>query len=39
MKFYLEQVDSVFAHVKSSENGLSASEAEKRLNENGKNKL
>ncbi len=39
MKFYLEQVDSVFSHVKSSEAGLTASEAEKRLAENGKNKL
>ena len=39
MKFYLEQVDSVFSHVKSSENGISAAEAEKRLAENGKNKL
>ena len=39
MKFYLEQIESVFAHVKSSENGLSTAEAEKRLSENGKNKL
>ena len=39
MKFYLEQVDSVFSHVKSSENGLTTAEAEKRLSENGKNKL
>ena len=39
MKFYLEQVDSVFSKVKSSANGLSTAEAEKRLAENGKNKL
>ncbi|MBO5410455.1 MAG: cation-translocating P-type ATPase [Clostridia bacterium] len=39
MKFYLEQVDSVFSHVKSSENGITTAEAEKRLAENGKNKL
>ena len=39
MKFYLEQTDSVFSQVKSSESGLSSSEAEKRLSENGKNKL
>ncbi len=39
MKFYLEQIENVFGHVKSSENGLSAAEAEKRLAENGKNKL
>ena len=39
MKFYLEQIESVFSHVNSSENGLSSSEAEKRLAENGKNKL
>ena len=31
MKFYLEQVDSVFSHVKSSENGITTAEAEKRL--------
>ncbi len=39
MKFYLEQIESVFDHVKSSETGLSSAEAEKRLAENGKNKL
>ncbi|MBQ8015814.1 MAG: cation-translocating P-type ATPase [Clostridia bacterium] len=39
MKFYLEQVDSVFSHVKSSEAGLTTAEAEKRLAANGKNKL
>ena len=35
MKFYLEQVESVLAHVKSSEKGLTSAEAEKRLSENG----
>ncbi len=39
MKFYLEQVSDVFAAVKSSEAGLTTAEAEKRLAENGKNKL
>ena len=39
MKYYLEQIESVFGHVKSSESGISAAEAEKRLAENGKNKL
>ena len=39
MKFYLEQIDSVFKHVNSSEQGLSTAEAERRLAENGKNKL
>lgn len=39
MKFYLEQVESVFSHVKSTEDGLTTAEAEKRLSENGKNKL
>ena len=39
MKFYLEQLEAVFSHVKSSEAGLTAAEAEKRLAENGKNKL
>ena len=39
MKFYLEQVDSVLSHIKSSEKGLTSAEAEKRLSENGKNKL
>ena len=39
MKYYLEQIESVFSHVKSSESGISAAEAEKRLAENGKNKL
>ncbi len=39
MKHYLEEAASVLAEVKSSENGLSSAEAEKRLAENGKNKL
>lgn len=39
MKFYLEQIDSVFSDVKSSEMGLTTAQAEKRLAENGKNKL
>ena len=39
MKFYLEQIGDVFAHVKSSDAGLATAEAEKRLAENGKNKL
>ncbi len=39
MKFYLEQTEKVLAEVKSSENGLTSAEAEKRLAENGKNKL
>ncbi len=39
MKHYLESVESVFSEVKSTEKGLSSAEAEKRLAENGKNKL
>ncbi len=39
MKYYLHEVSDVFAEVKSSENGLTSAEAEKRLQENGKNKL
>ncbi len=39
MKYYLENVADVFEKVSSSENGLSTAEAEKRLQENGKNKL
>ena len=39
MKHYLESVESVFNEVKSTEKGLSSAEAEKRLAENGKNKL
>ncbi len=39
MKHYLHEVGDVFAEVKSSEQGLTSAEAEKRLQENGKNKL
>ena len=39
MKFYLENVEEVFKQVKSSAEGLTSAEAEKRLAENGKNKL
>ena len=39
MKHYLHEVADVFAEVKSSEQGLTSAEAEKRLQENGKNKL
>ncbi len=40
MKFYAMEKDAVISQVASSEeNGLTAEEAEKRLNENGKNKL
>ena len=39
MKFYLEEAAKVFAEVKSSEKGLTTAEAEKRLEQNGKNKL
>ncbi len=39
MKYYLHEVNEVFEEVKSSEQGLTSAEAEKRLQENGKNKL
>ncbi len=39
MKFYLESVEAAFQEVKSSLEGLTTREAEKRLQENGKNKL
>ena len=39
MKHYLEEASAVFDEVKSSEAGLSTSEAEQRLAQNGKNKL
>lgn len=39
MKYYLEEVDSVIKELNTTENGLSTAEAEKRLAENGKNKL
>ena len=39
MKHYCEEVTSVLAEVKSSQNGLSSAEAQRRLELNGKNKL
>ena len=39
MKHYLHEVNDVFAEVKSSAEGLTSAEVEKRLQENGKNKL
>ena len=39
MKFYCEDIGTVLEQVSGSENGLSSAEAEKRLAENGKNKL
>ena len=39
MKHYLHSTDEVFEHVSSSPAGLTSSEAEKRLAENGENKL
>lgn len=39
MKFYLEQMENVFAEVKSSEAGLTGKEAEERCARDGKNKL
>ena len=39
MKYYLEETKAVFDEVKSNENGLTQTEAEKRLEANGKNKL
>lgn len=39
MKHYLNSINEVFDSVKSGEAGLTASQAEKRLAENGKNKL
>ncbi len=39
MKYYLQSIAEVFGKVSSSENGLTTAEAEKRLAENGKNKL
>ena len=38
-KYYLEEVSDVLKQVNSTENGLTEAEAEKRLAENGKNKL
>lgn len=39
MKFYSADKEAVMKHVKTAPNGLSSEEAEKRLAENGKNKL
>ena len=39
MKYYCEDAERVIAELDSSESGLSSSEAERRLAENGKNKL
>ena len=39
MKFYLEQSSTVLDELKSTADGLSTAEADKRLEENGKNKL
>ncbi len=39
MKYYLEKYDDVLKEVKSNSEGLTAKEADKRLEENGKNKL
>ncbi len=39
MKFYNESIEKVLSELGSSEEGLSSAEAEKRLSENGKNKL
>ncbi len=39
MKHYLENIENVFEEVKSTPEGLTSAEAEKRLSQNGKNKL
>lgn len=39
MKYYCSEIDDVLVETKSSRGGLSSEEAEKRLEENGKNKL
>jgi len=39
MKFYLEETEKVFSEVKSSPQGLTSAEAQKRLERDGKNKL
>ena len=39
MKYYCSEIDDVLVETKSSRGGLSSQEAEKRLEENGKNKL
>ncbi|MBR4471463.1 MAG: calcium-translocating P-type ATPase, PMCA-type [Erysipelotrichaceae bacterium] len=38
-KYYLEEINDVLKHFQTNEDGLSSAEAEKRLAENGKNKL
>lgn len=39
MKYYCSEVGDVLSEVKSTPEGLSSAEVEKRLAENGKNKL
>ena len=39
MKFYCEEIEEVLKETGSSKGGLGSSEAAKRLEENGKNKL
>lgn len=39
MKYYCEDAEKVLSELGSAENGLTQTEAERRLNENGKNKL
>ena len=39
MKFYCESEEKVLAEVSSQKDGLTSAEADKRLSENGKNKL
>ncbi len=39
MKHYLEQIEAVFKELDSNQNGLTSDEAQKRLSENGANKL
>jgi len=39
LKFYCEEIEKVLSETKSSKEGLTSAEAEKRLAENGKNKL
>ena len=39
MKHYLQSADAVFQEVQSTPQGLSSQEAQRRLEQNGKNKL
>ena len=39
MKYYLEENDAVLSELRTDRGGLSSADAEKRLNENGRNKL